>query len=610
MERRSFLKWTAGGAATAALSGCEAFVPLDVSFPEPAGAVAAAGPRIPIIDAHCHVFNAADLPVFPFIRDAFLNADELIGTQLALPFVCSLSDVIQGAAWTAEEELARLNEGTGPRSADEIKMWEMKVLAAVLLNASISGDLLGCLSRRKREKRADDYAPGSAYIDGIATESRRTIRERRFHFQHLLGQLESKDLLRARAQRYYEDDGIIGDAVRWALRFTRYRFENVQDMFDFDGGSNGSLHVLMPALVDFGFWLDDHTTTPIPRQLEVMSAIAGAFKGRVFPFAPFDPWRQAIDQALGKPNHCNSIEELPHVSALAMARYAVEEMGFAGVKVYPPMGFRPIGNADVGLWPCGVGEKRDAERNRDILPLECDRPTFQIAPWRHFPASIRESAMAVFGIGDDPGHRKTDRLIGRELDAALIALYQWSVAQDVPVMAHCRDSQEIGFEYGQRAHPKHWRVVLERPEFRTLRLNLSHFGSMFAMAESLPPKHRNSWAWDVAALADRFPNVYTDVGFFSRLLKDPSPGPDGAAGRFLDQLEAMYRKHPALPEKVMYGSDYSMIGRFRHFDSYPALFSAAYAARFTAGQTADFLAGNASRYLNSKTTGSPGYTVS
>ena len=31
---------------------------------------------------------------------------------------------------------------------------------------------------------------------------------------------------------------------------------------------------------------------------------------------------------------------------------------------------------------------------------------------------------------------------------------------------------------------------MKRPEFHKLRLNLGHFGNMFAMAESLPPEER------------------------------------------------------------------------------------------------------------------------
>src|SRR5439155_20874758 len=100
---------------------------------------------------------------------------------------------------------------------------------------------------------------------------------------------------------------------------------------------------------------------------------------RVHPFVGFDPRRELVSR-----------KRADLKGALALAKEAVQEYGFIGVKLYPPMGFRPLGN--------GATAEMTAE-----------------------------DAYRVDGILDE--------------------LYTWCEAEQVPVTAHCNPSNEAAEEY-------------------------------------------------------------------------------------------------------------------------------------------------------------------
>ena len=157
-----------------------------------------------------------------------------------------------------------------------------------------------------------------------------------------------------------------------------------------------------PMLVDFQ-GLGDEPTTPTVVQLDLQEKISrlsmrGDLAAAVHPFVGFDPRRP---------------------DALRYARMAVESFGFVGVKLYPPMGFRPSGNAE-------------------------DPP----------PPMTGAEAQAV--------------------DDVLDGLFTWCEREQVPVTAHCNPSNYADPVFKQFSHPDLWRRVLEAHP--GLHLNLGHFG--------------------------------------------------------------------------------------------------------------------------------------
>jgi predicted TIM-barrel fold metal-dependent hydrolase len=136
--------------------------------------------------------------------------------------------------------------------------------------------------------------------------------------------------------------------------------------------------------------------------------------------------------------------------AIDIVRHAVELGGFAGVKLYPPSGFLPIGNG------------------------------------------------ARFG-----------ERIGFKLDAALRALYAYCVAEEVPILTHAACSNGFGDGYSELASPAGWVGVLR--EYPELRLCFGHFGHLHGVTEPGRPA-ATSWPARFLELIDSYPHVYADVG--------------------------------------------------------------------------------------------------
>lgn len=227
---------------------------------------------------------------------------------------------------------------------------------------------------------------------------------------------------------------VVERAVSWGYLLTRYRTQIATKL----SKTYPQVSLFTPALVDFDLWLNDAAPlrTSIAQQVELYGLISEWSGGRFHGFLAFDPLRELQDPSGGG-------------GTLATAKEAVQRHGFIGVKVYPPMGFRPLGNAE--LWPAG-----------------------------------------------DPR---------RGLDEPLRRLYRWCQQERVPILAHCNDSNGAEQDFGVRAAPEHWARVLE--EFGDLQVCLGHFGGV----EGLSNDPTTSWAWQIGALMERYPFVYGDTSF-------------------------------------------------------------------------------------------------
>ena len=194
-------------------------------------------------------------------------------------------------------------------------------------------------------------------------------------------------------------------------------------------------------------------------------------------------------------------------TSLNIAQDAVLERGFVGVKLYPPMGFLPANNTSAEL-------------------------------------SYPEHSVQIPDF-------KT------KIDAALDALYSWAESNDVPIMAHANNSNGAGPGYSERAHPKHWIAVLER--YPKLRLNLAHFGGF----DELPPaKH---WEETIGGNLTRFKNLYADISYLSEALPAASLARQRQVAQ---QLAAFTQKHDPEKRRLLYGSDWIMLGRESNHGGY------------------------------------------
>jgi predicted TIM-barrel fold metal-dependent hydrolase len=156
----------------------------------------------------------------------------------------------------------------------------------------------------------------------------------------------------------------------------------------------------------------------------------------VHPFFGFDPRRVYEESGHNAPWDLSQLQS------------AVMDHGFIGVKVYPPMGWRPSRNFTT--------------------------------------EDIRSQAEAT------------------AYDQILTEFFGWCDQHQVPVTPHANRSMGTEAAYDEFSSPFEWKRVLDR--FPGLRINLGHFGGFDEQPTS------NTWPYYFAELAEQFDNVYVDVG--------------------------------------------------------------------------------------------------
>jgi predicted TIM-barrel fold metal-dependent hydrolase len=513
MRRRDFI----AGSLAAAVAPTGA-----VAQPAPAGPFSPASqPRF--IDAHCHLFNILDVPAESFIKKVVLpNVVSAMGAgsrDYAALFqdpkfkgsfevmLHMLAVAVSRKACEPDDELWALDEmehrGARPRNAQKVESDLLKDILDEVWWPKVVG---------KQMKLGDRFVSFAAL-----NQIKYLLRKEAFpglSEQELRGMSadEASDCREAARVIYAERDGVFSRTIRWGLLFTRYRFQLAEELQRLHGGP-ARLKLMTPALVDFTAWFGPlgadkgDRTVPMRRQVEVMARVAQRRNGpRVHGFVGFDPLRQALFRQHGGP---------PEDEPLAVVKKAVEDHGFIGVKLYPPMGFRATGNAALG---------------------------------NAFPSHV----IAADGLGPDAG---------RKLDAELDRLYAFCTGNNVPIMAHTSDSYGSAKDYGKRANPAAWVKVLEK--YPALRINLAHFGGF--NRGGTRENAEQSWGWAIgrAFAAAATPNVYADISFFSEVLHRS----DEQRRYVIWLFKTFVERFPSAAQRLIYGSDWTMVG---YADGFPA----------------------------------------
>jgi hypothetical protein len=530
MRRRDFV---AGGIALAAKS----------ALPSSGGAQSAA-PRIErIIDAHCHVFNAADLPIEGFAKKIMVpksaQTGELVARFADYPgaleaLVHAITVQVKRAAPDMQTEIDTIDEferepGKKPTNAwrqDEDRRHLRGALQLIWFNSDIFSERPLSLT------------------DGIALEV--AIEEiRLFLFQQIHEEFgkpvltaEDRDVLSgltpfqvdAMADELYSREDLLGRYIRWALLYTRNRYELAEELDQLHGkiGHKSRIVLMTPAIVDFSKWLEDEDQLSIQDQVDVMTRIACRRGGpRVHGFIGFDPLRQALYD-----HHRRSPADM---DPMAVVRRCIEVKqivgdstrttgGLVGVKLYPPMGFR-------------------ATDNRHLPDATFNEPAYLRSP--------------DTGLGSQ---------IGGKLDAALSRLYTWCSANNVPIMAHTSHSFGPSSDYEGRADPIFWADVIKQNAFPQLRINLAHFGHFNKAVQYPRPQNYvdECWEWTVGKILTSSAEVYADISSLGEILKT------GSSRKIVECMKAFKEHFPNSDERLLYGTDWSMIAQEERF---PKLFS-------------------------------------
>lgn len=336
----------------------------------------------------------------------------------------------------------------------------------------------------------------------------------------------------------------------------------------------------VPLMVDFEYWFKPSKKHPIVEQIDPMYRdVVLPFKGRIHPFAPFDPARELAYRAkLPAPGDPDGGPREKY-SSLEMAKEAVRNKGFIGVKVYNTLGYRPLGNADV-----------DPHRR---------------------------------SIFERNGLKRYMQFTGEQFDEVLSELYRFCQREQVPITAHCvyggiEAYPGASFDFGA---PRYWRAVLDR--FPGLHVNLAHFGwsrpeeyssapsSVFLergwhaiqrrMAGVPGPAPDSSaggdaevhWVREIAGMLAEYPNLYTDVSHHGVTEEKNIP-------KFHAAYAAMCRDFPGvIQKKLLFGIDWHVIARVDNYEAFLQRYRQVLEEGkvFNPKEMRDFLGGNALRFM-------------
>ena len=201
-----------------------------------------------------------------------------------------------------------------------------------------------------------------------------------------------------------------------------------------------AMDILVPLMMDMTHaYPGSLPETGFEAQCDIMSRLTLRARGRVMPFYAFDPRAE---------------------NALDKAKAAIESRGFIGIKLYPPLGFKPMGNAD---------------------------------------------------------ERVEQNLLG------LYAFCSNDRSDPIPITSHCSwsagvysnrkiDHDGLKAFYRSLAAPVYWGPVLA--EFPNLKINLAHFGGLGEWeALSKGEKPEKEWIDPIIGFMKTHDHVYTDLSY-------------------------------------------------------------------------------------------------
>ncbi len=206
------------------------------------------------------------------------------------------------------------------------------------------------------------------------------------------------------------------------------------------------------------------------------------------------------------------------------------------------------------------------------------------------------------------------RRFGEEFDSALNSLYAYCVARNVPIMAHAAPTNfSGGYDFwdkengkvkhnffSEKASPAYWTAVVDKPEYKQLRLNLGHAGF-----------DKGGWTEMILTAMNAGPNVLI-ISYFDEFMGSevPSNGCSDLAGRAARFREPVLQSDPRWEQvkehrwsRFMYGSDWFMCAKERHFNNYLDVVAKTWFSEVAKGEAdpglrlKQLLSANAARYL-------------
>ena len=498
MERRSFLAGMAGASLASLVPnrGMAAGI-----LPATTGMLDA----IRGVDAHCHIFNASDLPITSFVVEVLLKQDpdsplKKLGHRALR--------ILQKRAPNAREEMkwlaSRSNWATFTGSASLMR--DAQTMQATEVAVDDSDTRFRDAWMEIAEEDPESF--NAFFGDYAETQAKSALLSQDVAREWLtspnLAQMvrSNPDAVNFLVTQELSIPGKVRAYLAFLKTFLRYRYENALTLSALHGQASGRrIGLFTPAMVDFDLWIGSEEcseTVPssISDQVALAARIATHSDQKIRCLAPFNPLRAIVD-----PDYFPLMEK------------AAGEFGCLGFKVYPPMGFAPYGNPD-GL----------------VRNLSCKK-----------------------GI------------TGAMVDAAMERFFALCARERIPILAHGSPTNAPGGNPVKAllGGPNYWEQAFKKfPTYfkgsdPAVKVCIGHFGGISTKG------HSHGWAGRLAELMKEHECLYVDTSYFEGLLAGGN-----AANDLMARLRQAMGSAIVL-ERTMYGSDWSMLAQEVGADSYP-----------------------------------------
>lgn len=522
--------------------------------------IAAKPPAIGIGDAHVHLFNAADLAVTHFVQYVAIPARFPNAPNWGKAIIDLFATLLKELAPTAEREARSLRigarlTGISPARFGFLVAQHIRQRTAPRPGALVDpegSELIESYRELNRAISADSASP-AGFLDpsqpneNLIAEIARKAED---------GRIAPGDVADQKAASGFGTADLASAArlLGWGYLMLLPRARHLTRYCSRFRTAKYTPSIVLNLLVDYDFWLNDGPSpgSDVFAQVDVMSRIAALNRRNVDVrlFAGYCPLRHAIELRKGRPTTFDRL--------VALCR----EGKVHGFKIYPPMGFQPIGNEDL------------SDQNFD--PKEKGRRT-ALDQW-----------IAAGG----------ERELGAALDGALHQFYRQCAAEGIPLMAHSARSNAAGPNYADRADHKFWAAVAGQ---YPIRLSLGHLVDnvepFVRAVEKGPPYPTEIWSLaSGTTLLDANSTgaeVYGDIGYTQELLDDPK-----LASRYFAAIQKAFGPRDPDLTRILYGTDWIMLGIERHNERYlECVARGMQDAKLTTSQQQNILSNNIRRFL-------------
>jgi predicted TIM-barrel fold metal-dependent hydrolase len=509
--RREALKH-GGALALAALGGCACPLPslplgdeLPALLPGPLAPPPAKDGSLElpvVIDAHCHIFNVEDVPACPFLKGPVAHQYEK-GKPYLAELIKGLADVVSAIAYflapSARQEIGMLedlsakhraaiatqspamarktiDEAIAKKLDDQVRKFT-RAFSRAAEHPSFAVPYREHLKLHRQPGGVTSSTPGQSGSDASTTPD----------LAYELSEEKIYKLLTERDTLTPSSTGVVhpDSVIYFAFSLTAPRYLNLWLLQRTYSGGHGcpAVDVLCPSQLDLNHWLGcDETATAQNDQVRLLEQIAIMSGGTILPFVAYNPRT-----------------DLKHDGAsFARVVDAISNRGFIGVKIYPPMGYRPYGNApQPGAETCPVLE------------------------------------------------------YGSQIDERLGQVYAWCLKRNVPVMAHTSYSFGSTFAHDECAAPLGWDRALER--YSGLRVQAGHFGG-----DSEHALKQAAWAAQYVRMmgTPRGEHLYADLSNLVELFESGSQVQEVIEPLILRPLSDGSAR--VVADRLVYGSDWYM----------------------------------------------------